>query len=673
MSLLKILKKQVKGNIFRYLPRFITYSTKIPRFTYESFTWRWLREKIASTIELEPFIKKKKLKDSDSKVFGNVILSQTLTNGLLGYLYSNKKVLKNYHRNQLQLVPGEASIPFKTPLPWGENPTQRIYYIRVLHFLGYLVPLLQEARKTGDRQYLIAAENILIDWLKSNPYPNGAHTAAWYEGCVVHRLGVLLEFLKTYKALGSSQNLPLYKLLATIHQHVSYLYFKRNQHYQIGNHGLRQDILLIIASYAMPYFQEAPTWRQVALLGLEKQLTEYCSEEGVWLEHTPGYQVYIDQWLWYLMHFLKENQLPIPQVLKGFFELSDQYITHIMLPDGTLPTIGDTANMNAVRSLARGWSPGVTYVMSQGKEGQKPEELDKFFPTAGEATLRDIWGNTPEEYQKTFYICCHSSQHLPLVHRHEDALSFIVYGAGRHWIIDPGRYAFTLDKKYNQFFKSAYAHNTCAIRDQALAPQQHPELSATLSKDHLSTDQLAVVSMLSQRFPRNGKVTRYLIFVRHEKLLFVIDQFEGSEKEHWQFVMPFAPDLEASRNEHSICVEDTKNNDTTLDILLGGDFSTSNIQLIRGQESPLLGWTFDAEKQSIDPCFTMVVNHHAQQGYGIRVLHWRAVDQPALSSIQSHTINNGYKIICCDSHKQHEVTLQVEPSLKATFTSLNPQ
>ncbi|MEM1253018.1 MAG: heparinase II/III family protein [Cyanobacteria bacterium P01_H01_bin.21] len=669
MGFLRKIKKQVKGNIFRYLPRQITYSTKIPRFTYDAFTWRWLRKVISPNTDLQPLINKIKLQDFDNDLLEKVCLSQSLTNGLLGYLYSNKKQLDNYHKKELRLIPGEAAIPFSPPLPWSQNKTQRVYYIRVLHFLGYLVPLLQEARRMNDQQYLIASEKILIDWVTSNPYPYGAHDASWYEGCVVHRLGVLLEFLKTYKTIGLSGCIPLYKFLAITYQHASHLYEKRNEIYYTGNHGLRQDIVLIIASYAMPYFQEASNWRKVGLLRLEKQLKDHCSEEGIWLEHTPGYQVYIDQWLWYLTHFLKENHLPIPQFLNDFFERSDEYMTYITMPDGTLPPIGDTGIVKAVHNLARGWSPEVNYVVSQGREGQKPTELDKVFPTAGQAILRNTWGKTLEEYQQSFYICCHSAQNLPLPHRHEDALSFTVYVAGRHWIIDSGRYAFTLDKRYNRFFRSAYAHNTCIIKDQDLAPQKHPELATTLSKEYISTDQLAVVSMVSQRFPRNGKVTRYLIFIRSAKILFVIDEFEGSEEENWQLLMPFAADLNAIKEENSICIKPAENDSSVLDILVGGDFLDAEINLIKGQENPLMGWTFNAEKQKIEPSYTMVINHYAKQGYGVRALHWHSPNQSTLSSFHCQTLDNGYEITCCDRYKQYEVTLKLAPSLKATIVS----
>ncbi len=669
--ILKKLKKIAKKSISYILPnwiRYISYSNKVPRYNYDFFK----SESVLKSLDLSDFFEEKGKDKSSQATFGKdleyFLLSKTVSEGLLTYLFSNNRVLEQYARNQLQIVPGGPTISFAPPFPWSANPTKQSYHTRALHFLGYLVPLLEEAQKTNDRKYLTSAEDIFLDWLHHNPYLGEVHFDAWYEGSVVHRIGTLLEFLKAYSVLGPSSRISIYQLLAAIYQHVSHLYFNRDKLYKLGNHGLRQDIVLIISSYVFPYFKKADEWRQVGILGLETQLKDVCSQEGIWLEHSPGYQVYVDQWLWYLFYYLRQNKLPVPPCLIDYFKKSDEYMTHMVMPDGNIPQVGDTSNIGAVKYLARDCSAETRYAISGGTEGRKPSQLDKVFTDAGQAILRDTWGDNPEAYQKSLYIFIHSAQHLPRSHRHEDALSFLVYYNARPWIIDPGRNLLNLDKQFKTYFESAVAHNTYIIDGESIPPRKNKDLPAKLSSESIINKDIALLKAISYRFKIQAEVTRYYILIRQHKILFVFDSFQANKEVNWQSLLHFSPDLELSKNNHSILVQDPKDKDVTLNVSFEHNLPKHSIEIVRGSESPLMGWAFDLESRSIQPTSTLVINQFKRQGYGLIALHWCKQNTSLINSLSYEVIKEKtYRITWTKDENIYEVLLVTEPSLDIKY------
>jgi hypothetical protein len=644
------------------------YSAKVIRYNYETLSPSWLIEVLDFPFDFCN-AEIKSCSDNKNEDLELLLISKTISGGLLTYLFGSTKILEQYSKDQLQIVPGGPTISFSPPFPWNKNPTKQSYYTRSLHFLGYLVPLLEEARRANDQQYLITAENILLDWLKHNPYLGNLHKDAWYEGSVVHRIGTLLEFLKTYCFFGPSSRFPFHQLLAVIYQHISHLYFNRNKLYKLGNHGLRQDIVLIISSYVLPYFEEAKQWRQTGFIGLESQLENVCSQEGIWLEHSPGYQVYVDQWLWYLNNFLQHNQLPVPIYLTNYFENSDEYMTHMVMPDGKIPQIGDTSNIGAVQYLARNCSAETQYAISGGTEGRRPMQLDKVFSDAGQAILRDTWGQDPETYQKSFYIFIHSAQHLPQAHRHEDALSFLVYFNARSWIIDPGRNLMTLDKKFKSYFESAFAHNAHVINGKSISPRERPDLLAKISNESVLDSDVALLKAVSNRFVEPAEVTRYYILLRQYRLLIIFDHFQSDKQVQWQSLLHLAPDLEVFENNSTIIAQDLKSEDMSLKVYFENSLSQHSIRIFRGSDDPLLGWVFDLETRTIQPTSTIAVNRLLSEGYGLMALHWCPEDKGIIDHFKYEIINDRtYKINWIMDGNISEVTLITKPSLAIKYS-----
>ena len=109
-----------------------------------------------------------------------------------------------------------------------------------------------------------------------------------------------------------------------------------------------------------------------------------------------------------------------------------------MEPNGNIPAINDSWNVNVKSRLGKGYSSfphrqDFRWVSTSGAAGTMPAHTSHLFPDAGQVIMRSGWSTMDN------YLLMDAGP-LGIAHQHEDKLSINVDGYGTRHIIDGGTY-----------------------------------------------------------------------------------------------------------------------------------------------------------------------------------------------------------------------------------------
>lgn len=573
-----------------------------------------------------------------------VLRERQATRGLPQQFVAERGSLARFRDHRELLIRRYPPVPWEAPFDWHRpRPEVDETYFAELHSWRFMTQLLRAYRDNGDPELLAAVELAAEDWIRQNPYPRGAHRRAWHEGAVIKRTLVLINWLDTLAARPApeAERFAPHQVLALLAQHVEYLLIP-STYTGIGNHGMRQDVVLIVASFALPDAllghpaRDAETWRQMALDRLETiQIGQGFTATGIWREHSPVYHRYVINILSLARDALVDNGAPVPERLNEIVGNWELYLAHVLTPAGRYPPVGDTLEQRMPLHLIE--TPELTYTASGGKRGTAPEELDGFFPLAGEAVLRSGWGSSPEEYARSFYLHLHAAQHLPMGHRHQDDLAFVAHHAGRWWVVDAGRYNYGRNP-WREHVVTAWAHNGWILDGRPVGPTDQPHLDTGLDTQRTSTPEVGAVRAWSDRFPRRGaRAERLVVLFRHRPQVLVVDRLRVPGGGHWEGLLHMAPELtvrEASYGDVPLRFRASAPDADrlVLDLLLDAT-TTEAASVYRGTEGARApepgrgGWVSPGPRK-ITPTPTLSIERRGESVVAPMLLTWRQEDEP---------------------------------------------
>lgn len=460
---------------------------------------------------------------------------------------------------------------------------------------------------------------------------------------MARRIRVLLHLLNFYKETGGPQEGSLTLLLSSIYQHAQFL--TQDKVYKLGgNHGLRQDWGVLAAVFAIPEFRHSPKWQELALSRMmEKQIDISFSSEGVYLEHSPGYHYYTILMIKDIVSLLKANgyQKDLSWV-ETLFRRSNYYLTHVLTPLGKFPPVGDSSEHGLERNKMQINDPGLIYAATSGREGDVPEDLDGFFPIAGQAIFRDSWGTNYETARKATYIHMHAANHLPNKHRHADELSFVMHAFGRWWILEAGKYAYERNE-WREYVWSTQAHNSYTFNGMGLEFYKTTKFDKDVyfEDDFVSNPLIAAARAHSYRFAESGvSVIRTFIFLREWKTLVILDHLTSPKKGKWEAYLHLAPDLEVSVNKLQVLAKSPDNEGNVLEITSESGI-THGIRLVKGQKNPILGW-YSPKYLEIIPSPALVMDRTGQGGVASTVLRFRKINELSIENIKTNLTDDGF-------------------------------
>ncbi len=358
----------------------------------------------------------------------------------------------------------EICISGQTPT-WQEDPYDENYWRFIFYSLRPLRHLLHAWEVTGNMVYRDRLVELIIDFdaeHDASPWVYRHH--ADKHGAAFRAL-VLTEIRWTLAHDGALTPEEAVVFDSLILETADYLSVEGN--FQSGyNHGFTQAAALLVVAVNSPHLHgtfEMDVLARQRLVGL---MTATVGDDGVLVENSPYYHIYILEKVGEVDRWMGTNDLDPPPALTKKIPLMVDYAVHISHPDGRLPLLGASIPSNGIDAVGlapfASEYPEFAWVRSGGQMGEVPVRLDAWYDSAGQFTWRSGWSEAESD---TAHLVFDAG---PFRTSHSDLdASNIIWWAGRPVLVDPGLYTYE-SGEHRDHFQGSSAHNVMVVdgRDQ---------------------------------------------------------------------------------------------------------------------------------------------------------------------------------------------------------------
>lgn len=389
---------------------------------------------------------------------------------LLGNSLNKKLGERFFIERQLELHPFKA-VSFLDWGNWQQDPLNNRSWQWRLNWLSFLSYLLAQHRASSDDAVLDMGKLAIESWLDTYldtdiSYP---FEFIWHDHATALRAEQLVLFAyycRVHAPAWTAGQVAFFEYLErAIKVHGEWL-LKDSFYSAHTNHGLEQARVLMLLGTVFEG-EVARTWQSVALRRISGELNFAFTSEGVHVENSPAYHIFVFK---VFMDIIKDY----PAEVLG--DLSEQFshfsgnalgfMTHILRPDGLLPPIGDTEQLPTSDAYRETFGHTLeyqhfVYALTKGQKGLQPSTVNRVYPQSGYAVFRDQW---PEHllYGKAFHLIvkmgCSSRYH----HQQDEGHVSLVAG-GEDWLIDSGMYNYISADPVRKYMRSRAAHNVPLI------------------------------------------------------------------------------------------------------------------------------------------------------------------------------------------------------------------
>lgn len=487
------------------------------------------------------------------------------------------------------------AFPLDLPVAWSADPYSDRSWRLWLNTLQPLDAVLAAHAKTGDERYLRFAEQLACDWISQNPVGRRSNPFAWYDMAVGLR-ALKLAYL-TDAAARDPETDPetLVHLLGGSWTHGWHLAQERNFNAET-NHGIYQAVGLLALGRSLPELNGAEAWRQLGEERLRTMFAKFFAQEGVHLEHSPGYHLSMTR----LLIAVLESGLTTDSTLVSLRSIAEKSLAWMVAPDGRLPRLGDT-DSHLLRPDEVGLpearvAPELAYVVTHGRNGAPPEERSRILQKSGYAVFRNDWPGVDEDWEQCSYLIFSAGFHSR-THKHADDLTFEWWDAGRPLVVDAGRYGYYYDDPARVYCESTRAHNTVEIDGKDYSRHRRDAFGSAIEYWGEASGMYFVSARIQRDRPRLTQ-RRTLVF-SPARWLVVVDELEAKESHRYEQWLHLHPDL-SLKLDGKRATADLGHGRLLHIIPLLNNLAVS-VEAIRGQKEPRMqGWT-SLRHRSIQP------------------------------------------------------------------------
>ncbi|HEY1837090.1 MAG TPA: heparinase II/III family protein [Rhizomicrobium sp.] len=442
---------------------------------------------------------------------------------------------------------------------------------------------------------LSRAAFVIADFVRRNPSTGPANRRAFSEGTITHRVKTVLMFLiccRKAKDAGIAIDNDAFALACRSLGESLQVLRSAEIYPEAGNHGVRQDSILVLAGLLLHKLQFG---RNLLQLGLDRianlQIKPGLSSDGVWLENSFGYHLLIMNLFTKIATDLGVAGEPGAEILRGALERMWPFAEAFIKPDGTGPLIGDTAPrrlfpiMAAARQLLDGAGEGAAPDISPSSFVRAKNTY--YFPDAGyfaSHTRRELL-DAPSSTM-LFY-----SNLVNAKHKHSDDLSVLLSHRASDLLIDGGTYNKEIsDRVRNAARYDPASHNTFRVNNagyrlRARAAKKRagldgmwegPGWSAARGYNHAYAD---------------ADVTRVAIHLKEHHAVIVFDRFsskgarEALFEQFWHISPHFRPQDTGRCDGGAIFSSKAHGH-----LLAAFDSNGADCEIIRGGKGNPLAW-----------------------------------------------------------------------------------
>lgn len=330
--------------------------------------------------------------------------------------------------------------------------------------MNFLNPLAIAYAETGDERFSQHLDALWLDWIASNPYPEGLSFSPQWRALEVARRMLSAWIHSFYRLQASPSFSPQTRLrvLASILDHADAL--RNHASFWGGNHLITEKVALLAIAHAFPEFAAAAEWKAYAIERISEEILAQTYPDGAFMELSNHYQRVI---LLNSLQFARilaasekdPRSLPVFQRIEQMWAL----FAFSARPDGIGPlnNAGDQEQNFTFVRLAEPLFERADwlFVTSGGQRGSPPAVASTVFPFAGQAFLRRDW--SPQSPWAYFDAGPYGS-----AHQHTDRLHVSFYAKGQPILVDNGRYTYQ-PGPWASYFKGPFAHNVLIVNGHA--------------------------------------------------------------------------------------------------------------------------------------------------------------------------------------------------------------
>lgn len=489
-------------------------------------------------------------------------------------------------------APGREDLspwPIDLPIAWNADPYQDSNWRFQLHAWRMLDPLVFAWMQTGDPQYIESALAIIEDWHAFHIELALPSAYGWYDmstGIRAMKLAFLLDRALRGELELTARRRNVFFELAELH--VKKLLDPA--FLSIGNHGHFQLHGLVALCKTVPHLKSCPGALEYSESRWQDLLGLQFSDEGIHLEHSPGYHLFITDTV---AQMLRSGWYEKFEYMQTLMAQAQNNKVWMVSPDKTYVAVGDSSAVPARVTFPPGDANCVDLTTSQ------PQcYMLKSFPKSGYAMVRSDWAIPPTSSSMLFYMAAFHSG----IHKHADDLSFELFEFGERLLTDTGESSYKLDA-WRQFALSTRAHNALEINGTSYSTQSVDAYGSAVR----DVEQRGSTFVLEGEVKHSsGAVQKRRLAYAPRNWLLVVDRLVGGSVATATQWFHFAPQVQVTERAHGF------DSLPILDARLGGGKQISIEQLlpdctgalVKGSSDPIQGWSTKSYGQ-LEPRFTV--------------------------------------------------------------------
>ncbi|GAA4349784.1 hypothetical protein GCM10023145_11860 [Angustibacter luteus] len=391
-----------------------------------------------------------------------------------------------------------------------------------MNSLHYLVPLLREGVRTGNRAMVDRFYGLLRDWGTDNRLtlkkrPNGYGWQPIYTGYRMQVIGCALA--------GPRGREPWLRRLAAVHANYVTTYTSTLASNNTG-------IQLAMGQYVLGCSMGHASWRNAARGRLSRLVTHLVYADGSTREGAVSYATSDYAWFRLAGQRLRRCGTSVPSGWSRVDAIA-RFVGNAIRPDGSYEALGDTSpqrpSVSTYTGTAAEWSARL------GAGGTRPVSPFAIFRSGGYAFGRSGWGTATRPFtQQSFYsLRFGAGPGAGIFHAHADAGALTFYANGSELLHDTGQWRYQYGAT-RTFVTGRDAHNVVSASGGGYSTTRAAAVTAVLSDAHRD-----LVTIVDTGYRKNKiTLTRTVLYSRSGEYLVVWDRAVSALKDAKGHVVP---------------------------------------------------------------------------------------------------------------------------------------
>ncbi|HRO58621.1 MAG TPA: alginate lyase family protein, partial [Burkholderiaceae bacterium] len=283
--------------------------------------------------------------------------------------------------------------------------------------------------------------------------------------------------------------------LRSVRQHCHFIAGWFSRYSSANNHLLGEQAGLLVGALTWPLWPESSRWIELARARFERECVAQNAPDGVNREQAIWYQHTVMETMLIAALTARANGIEFSGAFWQRLERMTEYLAALMDRSTEVPMLGDSDDSVIVRwaqpapaapyrsLLASGvllFGRGDWKERSSGFDdrnrwlfGDRGCEVYRAVPACGSESRRRefpdggryILGTRFGRRDEVLATIDAGPTGYPEIaaHGHADALALTLSVAGHQFLIDPGTYAYHTERKWRDYFRSTFAHNTACV------------------------------------------------------------------------------------------------------------------------------------------------------------------------------------------------------------------